>query len=102
MEYSADEFSALCGEVERQSGALLPEECKGELITYKIGGSASKVYTCQCNNKSMFVSVYEPTKFAEKKGALDNGGGFVRACAVCDSMGSWPRYKEAIDEVENM
>lgn len=98
MEYNPDEFVALSAEVERQGGALLPDKCLGQLLTYVIQERENKVYTCQCRNNTMFISTYEPTIASEKKGSLDRGGGFVRACAVCDSMGKWPRYEKAVEE----
>lgn len=96
-----DELQALITEVERQSGAMLPDRCTGQVLSYQLAGKESKVTSCECRNKTMFVSVYDPTTFAKKKGAHDNGGGFIRSCALCDSMGSWPRYREAVEAVEN-
>lgn len=87
MNYSPDAFEALQEEIEGRGGALLPELCtpqdfKATVPPYKRKGFAAEA-TCGCKNESMFVMPY-----------IREGGqqGFMRACAVCDSVGAWPDY----------
>lgn len=94
MDYSYEQFAALAAEVEAQCGSHLPDECVPVTLEYKVPGSerVDEVNTCHCGNESIFVTVYEP----ETSEARALGSGFVRACAVCDAMGAWPRYEGAI------
>ncbi len=105
QDYSPDQFGALFTEVEKQGGALLPDYCTGELVTFKSpnGSRTSKVQTCHCHKEgrqfsTMTVTPYDP---ADTQRELDEmkgrGAGFVRACIVCDSVGAWPRF-EGFDE----
>lgn len=98
MDYEYDQFAALVAEVERQGGALLPEKCEGTTIEYKMDKKIDKVRTCECGNETMLISTYEVSGFATKKKAVERGGGFVRACAVCDNVGEWARYAKALDD----
>lgn len=95
MKYDPDEFNALFGAVEQQGGALLPDACTPQDVTYtKPQYAVASVYeagTCGCRNKSMFVSPYDKGPETTSPGA-----GFVTACAVCDAMGAWPRYAPAL------
>lgn len=93
MFYEPQQFETLLEEIERQSGALLPEPCMPIRLNV-LGPQKPKVKprTCGCYNKSRFVSKYEPID----KEMLERGGGFVTSCAVCDNMGEWPRYKDAL------
>lgn len=94
MRYSPEAFDAIIAEVEHQGGALLPEECVREDIRYTVPPYASpstqKQVTCGCFNQALLVSTYDPLPEA------DQASGFVTACAVCDNMGDWPRYSEAV------
>lgn len=95
MEYSPDELDDLISDVESQGGALLPETCEGRFAIYAIPGSDKtiKAQTCGCGNNTMLVAPYEPAANAkDRKKLLTRGAGFVRACAVCDDVGSWPRF----------
>lgn len=87
MNYSPDAFEALQAEIEGRGGALLPELCtpqdfKASVPPYKRKGFAAEA-TCGCKNESMFVMPYDTE---------DNKAKFMRACAVCDSIGAWPEY----------
>lgn len=96
MDYGNDEFDALIEAVENQGGAHLPDICDGDLLTFKVKDRVSKVRSCSCRNQTIFVTLYEPTDEAESKNAAARGGGFARTCAVCDDMGTWPRYAKAV------
>lgn len=98
MDYEIDEFNALVSEIERQGGALLPDKCEGQIIEYKLDKKVDKVKTCECGNSTVTVSTYDATPYAVKKKALERGGGFIKACAVCDSIGLWPRYIKAVSD----
>lgn len=100
MKYTAGGWEALVEEVENQGGALQPEPHLGERIEYKapqqeIGGFPPAA-TCGCGNETRMVSTYDPGDDVK----ADNGSGFVQACAVCDGMGAWPRYEEAVREAD--
>jgi hypothetical protein len=91
MNYSPEEFEALHAEIERQGGALLPDLCEQQTIVYEKPlykrNKTEKRATCGCGNLTMFVSEYPFSK---------NKSHFVTSCAVCDSMGDWPRYREVV------
>lgn len=102
MEYGPNEWTGLVAEVERQGGALLPDECRSELIP-ELSVHHNKAETCGCDNQSKLVSIYEPCDFKKTTGGgptandqIKRGSGFVTACAVCDDMGAWPRYEKAV------
>lgn len=91
MDYSPDAFAALFASIERQGGAELPDPCTRGDVTFTdppyIKNHTDPASTCGCGNKARFVSVYEPGERAA------NSAGYATACAVCDSMGAWPRYR---------
>jgi hypothetical protein len=91
MKYERTEYEALYAEVEKQGGALTPDRCTPQDIIYTVPpyAKANRVNeaTTGCGFCSIFVSEYD----GEKKKP-----GFVRACAVCDSMGAWPRFEKAV------
>lgn len=93
MDYRLDAFEGLIKEVEFQGGALLPERCLPESVDYKQEGRTEvpDTFTCGCGNFSRVVSPYA--------GEGENGN-FITACAVCDNVGAWPRYEEAVKEFE--
>ena len=92
MNYSPDEFEALHTEVEAQGGVLSPDICMPTDQTYtnppyvKENHTEKKV-TCGCGNLSIFVNSYVGENKKE---------GLIRACAVCDSVGAWPRFEEVV------
>lgn len=98
MDYSADAFNMLYTEIERQGGALLPDSCLPLDIEFTVPPytKAQKLKgkdgegTCGCGNQTRFVHTYDPGPEAAKPG-------FVTACAVCDSAGGWPRYRDIYD-----
>lgn len=98
MNYSAPAFSALHREIDRQGGAMLPDLCSPQDVTYSTKGGyvrneTQKGVTCGCGNLSRFVLPYE----AEPNKPLSQGKpSFVTFCAVCDSGGAWPRTCEAV------
>lgn len=103
MDYGPEAFAALWDEVEHQSGALLPDACLPQDADYTDppyikNTGVQKGITCGCGNDSRFVSLYEvePGTKKEMASARKRGSGYVTACAVCDSMGAWPRYEEAV------
>jgi hypothetical protein len=103
IRYSAEALEALEHELEHQGGAVLPDPCVPHDIVYKKqeGYEKNKTIrnmTCGCMNETRMVSLYDP-------GDLQQGGsGFITACAVCDSMGLWPRFAKALlnDEPEQL
>ena len=100
MNYSPEEWDALTAEVERQGGALLPDECKGRYVSFTVKNSdrVTKAKTCGCGNESMAVTIYDPhrnPKVAKKM--RERGAGFARICLVCDSVGAWPNFAHVID-----
>lgn len=97
MNYSREEFDRLTDAVEEQGGTLLPEICESKDIEYrkKDGYARNKIerdVTQGCGHEAIFVSTYEPEKNSGEK------TGFVRACAVCDGVGAWPRYAHILGE----
>lgn len=101
MNYSPDEWDALTAEVERQGGALLPDECKGRYVSFPVKNSdrMTKAQTCGCGNDSMAVTIYEPHKNANvAKKMRSRGAGFARVCLVCDSVGAWPSFAHVLEE----
>lgn len=95
MDYSFEQFAALAAEVESQGGGHLTDECAPSVIQYAKppGDKYDEVNSCHCGNESIFVTVYDPGSEDQRK----LGSGFARACAVCDSMGAWPRYAAAME-----
>ena len=99
MRYSMEALTALEQEVESQGGAVLPDECRPQDIEYKKKDGYEKTKTvrnatCGCMNETRMVSVYDPGE--ETQG----GSGFCTSCAVCDSMGNWPRFAGAVHEAD--
>lgn len=107
MDYSPNEWPLLVSEIERQGGAMLPEFCEGSIATFSSPNASrvTRVRTCHCHKegktvKTMFVSTYTPSDDEdEAQELLDRGAGFIRACAVCDNAGSWPRFEHFADEL---
>lgn len=104
MDYPPDAFTALVTEVESQGGALLPEPCQSEDVEYTVPpyhtASIQEGITCSCEagrrgNETRLVSIYDPALKVRQ-----GGSGFVTACAVCDNMGTWPRYCKAVYAVD--
>lgn len=99
MEYSVEAFEALQTEVESQGGALLPDTCMPQDVEFTVppyaAASVQLEVTCGCGYDAQMVTVYDP-KLKKRQG----GSGFVNACAVCDAMGHWPRYSEAVYEAD--
>lgn len=92
VRYSANEFSALTDEIERQNGALLADPCVGSEVAYKIAGRRAPARTVECRNKARFVVRYECDD-----DQADRGGGFATVCAIDDEVGKWPRFREAVN-----
>ena len=100
VEYTPDELVALQVEIERDGGAILPEACLGESVTFKKakGGHASTTRTCHCGNQTMAVLSYEPKVPAAKLAEVRaRGGGFIRVCIHCDVLGAWPKFADAVE-----
>lgn len=115
LNYHPDVLDTLIQEVEIQRGALLPDPCTPIKFKApkKIGGPLKPAETQACGNDTLLVSVYDPgatvqyevegetvVHSVDKKEAqamIKRGHGFITACAVCDNMGAWPRYKDAVD-----
>lgn len=104
VQYSADDWQALQAEVDRQGGAILPEECIGEVLNFEAigpGGKGTRTRTCRCGNQSMAVLVYEPHVPAKDIAAVKaRGGGFLRMCLTCDAAGVWPKFAKVVDQPE--
>ena len=97
MNYTLDEFQRLCEAVEEQGGALLPEACEPQDIVFTLNdgyirNKTEKKVTQGCGHESMLVTAYQT-----EPGAKENVN-FVRSCAVCDSMGAWPRYEHVLGD----
>lgn len=100
MNYSPDEWTALCSEVERQGGALLPDRCLPRFVSFSVPNSdrTTKAKTCGCREEAMFVVPYDPAD--NKKARVEmrqRGAGFARVCGVCDAVGAWPIFTHVID-----
>lgn len=99
MDYPPDAFDALVAEVEQQGGALLPEEHLSLDVRYTVPpyarASIQRKATCGCRHQALLVSTYSPDPEIRQ-----GGSGFVTACAVCDSVGAWPRYCDAVYDVD--
>lgn len=96
-----DTITALINAVEQHGGAKLPDKCDGTTITYDpppgTEEKPQKTKTCRCGNDLIFVIPYEPHGTQkQRKRARDNGAGFVRACASCDSIDKWPYFEQAV------
>lgn len=92
MNYGQSAFEALVESIEGQGGAMLPETCTPEELSFKppqkhIPGS----FTQGCNNHSMAVVTYDP-----ESDKAPSGSGYVRVCAVCDAVGAMPRFEGAV------
>ena len=107
MDYSPDAFAALWDEIEKQSGAMLPDKCETGSAAYtdppyiqNLG--VAKNVTCGCNNESRFVILYdiEPGTPKEERNRRKAGSGYATVCAVCDSVGAYPRFCEAVYEAD--
>jgi hypothetical protein len=98
--YPPDAFIALVQEVERQGGALLDDPCEKHDVVYKAPPYASpsvqEKITCGCGHQARLVTIYDKDDVAAGVG----GAGFATACAVCDNIGIWPRYCDAVYEVD--
>ena len=104
MDYSPDEFTALRAAIERAGGAILPEKCEGTFAVFPVpnGTRTTRTKTCHCKNNSMVVLPYEPGEDDEECADMrERGAGFVRVCAVCDSVGRWPPFFAEIIEEED-
>lgn len=102
MIYSPEGYNALVQEIENQSGAMLPDACLPQDAVYEDPpythpkGRIKKA-TCGCgNDNTRFVNVYDTPDNDYGKSMRRRGGGFVTACAVCDNMGAWPRFEDAV------
>jgi hypothetical protein len=94
MNYSPDGFAALHEAIERAGGALLPDTCESQNVEFTtkegyIRNKIDKKITCGCGNLSKFVIPYEGEPKAKR-------AHFVNVCAVCDSIGAWPNFSEAV------
>lgn len=94
MNYSHDEFEALREAVEDQGGVLHDDRCLPRDVEYidppyTVPRKYPKL-TQGCGHQTVFVTPY----------TYDLGSGekanFIRACAVCDNIGGWPRFREAV------
>lgn len=103
MKYLVDTLIGLIEEVESQGGALLDDLCVRREVDYSDRphtmlddrGRPVKTHTQGCNNETRFVTIYDPGE------NVQSGAGFVTACAVCDSMGAWPRYEKAVKALDS-
>lgn len=107
MDYLPDEWPLLVSEIERQGGAMLPDFCLGSIAKFSSPNATrvTRVKTCHCHKdgdtvQTMFVSTYTPSDDEDESQELrERGAGFVRACAVCDSAGQWPRFEDFADKL---
>lgn len=100
MSYSPDEWSALCDEIERTGGALLPDKCTGVTISFPVPGTRkkSKILTQHCEQETMLVIVYDPSmNDSERNSMSGRGAGYARVCGLCDAVGSWPRFQHVVE-----
>lgn len=100
--YTADDWTNLVTEVDRQGGAVLPDPCVGEPLTFKAvskDGKSSSTETCNCKNLSMAALPYEPAVKAKDLAKVrERGGGLARVCLVCDVAGAWPRFAHVVEQ----
>src|SRR4051794_27103447 len=98
QEYTPKEWDKLQSAVEKSGGALLPDPCEGQTLSYpKAGGEPSLARTCECGRQSMMVVIYEPdTSQVEARKMRERGGGFARVCGYCDFVGGWPKFNDVL------
>jgi len=103
--YSPDEWNSLTADIDRQSGAILPEICKGVPLTFTARkgvatAKGSQTQSCHCGNASKAVVPYEPAVPANKLDSVrQRGGGLVQICLVCDVAGAMPRFSDNVEFV---
>lgn len=86
MDYSKQEFFDLLEMVEDAGGEHLDEQCLAK--TYTFCGERLKPATLPgCGNSALFVVPYVESE--DKNGEVIT---HVKACAVDDDMGRWPRF----------
>lgn len=87
MNYSKDEFLDLMTQVDDAGGEHLDEMCAAR--TYKFTGERLKPATLPgCGNSTLFAVPYEGLDLKGNEMPVQP----VRACAVDDDMGRWPRF----------
>ena len=95
MDYTNDEVLAVTHEVVRQGGVRLEDRCMPRDVVFHSPPypreRVDREFSCGCGNALRFVIEYNG----------ENGrAALVTACASCDDMGRWPRYKHVIDELQ--
>lgn len=98
MDYPPDAFDALLTAVTQGGGALLPDPCTKQDIRYEGAAytpSLQERVTCGCGHLARMM-----TRYAPENDQAPTGSGFVTACAVCDSIGAWPKFCEAVYAVD--
>jgi hypothetical protein len=88
MNYTEKQFFALIEEIEAQGGELTDELCKSRTYTFTGEETSKPLRLAGCGNTSIFMIYYD----AGKDDKLDA----VKLCAVCDDLGSAPRFAHAI------
>lgn len=67
-----------------------------------VGGDGfryKEFYTGGCSQESLLIVPYKKPDHRGKDGTMIEGGiGTGVFCAVCDSMGRWPRFQNAMQE----
>lgn len=100
MRYSPAQLTALQSEIEQQSGAVLNEPCRGELVIYEIeeDGEVQEIrdMTTHCLNKARVIIKYDPGN-GLPPGAENRAAGFAGVCVVDDDVGRWPRFREPVN-----
>ena len=88
MNYTEQQFFSLIEEIEAQGGELTEELCGYRQYDFS-GDKGKPVALPGCGNTSIFNIPYDADR---GDGVLD----MVKLCAVCDDLGSAPRFAHAI------
>lgn len=110
MKYNPDDFLALSSAVLDDGGTILSGACEPKVVKLRFDNGVDdpkwkRYYTAGCGMSARFEIPYNPVE------QIDLGDVFVdnrlvasmtypthkaTVCAVDDSMGYWPRYKDVV------
>jgi 16S rRNA G966 N2-methylase RsmD len=93
MRYSLSQFEALQTVISDQGGMLHDDLCMKQDVVFTAPpynkDHREREVTCGCGHQSLFVLPYD---------SEDDKAHFVRACAVCDGIGAWPRIAKELED----